>query len=174
MRFAFKLAISFLLVSALTACDKEEVNPDPVKQTIAPCTLNETFYDIDSVYYGPSLLNPHSKYNVKFMDTANNGSISGFVEYSFNKIPTSGIYKMVHDIDSNDISLPNQIAYVSDSGSFLIRSKHEELSEIYIEKSADQIVISWCSLPDTTFYFDMINQNYVGNFPYKFKTRKHF
>jgi hypothetical protein len=168
------------LLSGITllaiSCKKDSPPTEPViLQVIAPCPINETQFDIDSVYFGPSIQFPEAKYRVRFIDTAANGTESYYIEYAFNKIPTSGKYNFVLNIDTNNLNNLNQIAFVRDSGSFVWRSGYTENNDIYIENNNQELIISYCTLSDTSIFFDPINcMCYTGNRPSKFKIRKQY
>lgn len=168
----YKFFISLFLLVAVSC--KKETPEQVVPVVIAPCSINEAVFDIDSVYYGPSLTQPEAKYRVKFMDTSINGSVSHYIEYGFNKIPTSGKYNFLDKIDTNNVNIVNQIAFVRDSGSYLWRSNFAEYAEVYFEKNNQELIISYCNLADTNVYFNIIDQCYNGNKPISFKVRKQF
>jgi hypothetical protein len=171
-----KIFLLFIVISAIVSCKKDSVTTPPISASpvIAPCTIGESFYGLDSVYYNSNAYQQEAKFRVRFVDTLNSGQTGGELEFFFNKIPTSGIYQMVAYIDTNNLNIPNQIAYIADSGSFMVRSQVAELSKIYVENNANEIIISWCSLPDTTFYFDSATSSFVGNSPSKRKIRKSY
>lgn len=162
----------FLLAMSIVACKKDE--PETSDPFIAPCSTPETHFDKDSFYFGPSYYNPEAKYTVRFIDTFANGSVGGSVEYSFNKIPTSGKYNLVYKIDTNNLNNINQMAFVTDSGSFLWRSGNTEGYEVYIKKNSQELIISFCEISDSVFFFHSIDNCYVGTNPTSLKIRKKF
>jgi hypothetical protein len=87
------LFLTILLATiVVVACKKDPPYPEPtpIDPYLAPCTINETTYHLDSVYYGPSINHLEAKYRVLFIDTTSAGGVSTYIEYAFNKIPTSG------------------------------------------------------------------------------------
>ena len=171
------LFLTILLATiVVVACKKDPPYPEPapIDPYLAPCEINEKTYHLDSVYYGPSARHLEAKCRVRFIDTTNTGGVSKFIEYAFNKVPVSGKYTWVDKIDTDNINLPNQIAFYKQHGSFSIRSKFLEGNNVYIKKSSQELMISYCTVSDTSFYFDPIDQCYKGITPSMLKLRKHF
>lgn len=166
-----------MVVMLIISCEKDQPTPQPdpiVDPYIAPCSVTEKYYDKDSLYFGPSNYHPEAKYTVRFMDTLSNGSISHYVEYSFNKIPLSGKYNMVYKIDTNNINLPNQMAFATDSGSFIWRSGNSYNAEVYIKKTAQELIISYCNISDSVMSFNSTDFCYVGTKPTSLLLRKQY
>lgn len=169
----FKFLVFALLV--LQSCKKDDpvvvvVVPEPViEPNIAPCVINETVYPIDSVFYNSDFYFPEAKFRLEYTDT-NGGSVSPtFIEFAFDKIPTTGMYRLVHQIDTS--APPNQMAYVIDAGGFEYRSTWNLAEDVYIENSNSEIIISFCDLV-VSLNFDPVCNCFIGNALEEFKIRK--
>jgi len=177
MKLIVFFSISVLVVLTMLQSCKKDITPIPedntYKPTIAPCEIPETIYDLDSVFYGPSVNFPEAKYRLKFYDTT--GVIDMVeIEFAFNKVPTTGMYHMVREIDTNSQVSSNQIAFVRDYGGFWSRSEITASPEVYIEVNANELVISYCNISNSTSVFEPSTLCYYGNSPANYKARKHF
>jgi hypothetical protein len=159
------LFLTILLATiVVVACKKDPPYPEPtpIDPYLAPCEINEKTYHLDSVYYGPSARQLEAKYRVRFIDTTNTGGVSKFIEYAFNKVPVSGKYTWVDKIDTDNVNLPNQIAFYLDSGSFIWRSNFSEGNYVYIKNTSHEMIISYCNVSDTSIMFDAFDQCFKG------------
>ena len=69
---------------------------------------------------------------------------------------------MVTHIDTKNSTLPNKIAFVKDSGSFLYRSDWFISEQVYVDNSNNQIIISYCDISDNSVSFDSNSKTYIG------------
>ena len=69
---------------------------------------------------------------------------------------------MVTHIDTKNSTLPNKIAFVKDSGSFLYCSDWFISEQVYVDNSNNQIIISYCDISDNSVSFDSNSQTYIG------------
>ncbi|MFT5778067.1 MAG: hypothetical protein ACI837_001015 [Crocinitomicaceae bacterium] len=174
MRF-YVLLLSAVIINQ--SCKKDTVpvpiTPNEVALNVAPCEIQEKFYTTDSVFYGPDNYFPQAKFRIKFLDT--NVTTPNYIGllFAFNKIPTTGMYRMLPYIDTN-FQLPNQIAFVKDSGSFLLRSDASDFDEVYVENNNNEIIISYCNISNNIPWFNSITQSYYANLPKTLKIRKEY
>jgi hypothetical protein len=161
-RFIFTIA---LVTTILFGCKKEEITTEPpiIEANIAPCTLTEMSFPIDSIYSGNSTNIPDAGYSVKFVDTTPGAAIP-FIEFGFKTTPTTGNYYLVSDLDMSPQGLENQITYIRESNNFIYKPAGTNDSTIYVEKNQNELIISYCDLPDTmTFWYNSGCNCYVGN-----------
>lgn len=161
------ILIVLLLISSCKKDKSPEVVQEPDVTYIAPCEIDPLGFDSMEVHYDGGTLNPQALYRLTLRDTNANGHSE--LEVVFIKIPESGIYQIVETIDTSAIDLPNQIAFVGDSGSFLWRSVYIEGAKAYVEKNNDEITISYCTIPGNGFQFNPAELIYEGNPPGPFK-----
>lgn len=150
------------------SCKKDkspEVVQEPDITYIAPCEINPADFDSMGVYYDGSQHHPEALYRLKLF-TAN-----GYckVEVGFSKIPESGMYQIVGEIDTNAINMPNQIAFLGDSSSFYSHSVYVEGANVYVEKNNDEITISYCTIAGDNIEFNPSTLTYHGNKPGPYK-----
>lgn len=168
------LVLTLIGMTVLSACKKEEpvVAPPVVVQNIAPCTLNDTIYQIDSVFYGNSSVFPAAPFSVKFIDTTNGSMYPEFKEFAFNKIPTSGMYAMVPPANLGDPGAgENQITFKAEQGNFQFQASgtfdnfgnYDDI--IYVENNQNELIISYCDIGYPGFSLDPVTNVYVGNGP---------
>jgi len=177
MKLTISLVILAILALTMLQSCKKDTTPIPedntYQPTIAPCEIPETIYDLDSVFYGPSVNFPEAKYRIKFYDTtAVFDTID--IEFAFNKVPTSGMYYMVSQIDTNSQVFPNQIAFTRDYGGFKFNSVLTGYAEVYIEVNENEIIISYCNISCSDVQFDTATLSYNGNSPANYKVRKQY
>lgn len=145
-----------LLVLVLFGCKKEDEIPvDPYVLNIAPCSVPEEQFVIDSIIYGPTVKFPHASLTITFVNTNR--------EFAFNKVPVTGMYHMVPNLVGS-YAFENQIATVIDSGSYLAFSYVTDFPEVHIENYNNELIISYCDLSNSGFYtFDQFIYAYIGN-----------
>jgi hypothetical protein len=159
------LPISLVLCSlVLIACKKEEPLPNEVVsvQNTAPCTLLEKVFPTDSLFYGNSTYYPEAKFSVKFIDTIATTALD-FIEFGFNHTPTTGMYYMVNEIDTNSQVLSNQISFKMESGGMLYQAFGTNDPIIYVENNTNELIISYCNIPNQIFTLDPPSNSYIGN-----------
>jgi len=171
-----KFLIIILALTCFISCKKDEVTvcEEPVySPNVAPCEIAELNYNLDSVFYGPSDRFPEAKFRVKFIDTIPFwGQTMYSVEFAFNKIPTTGMYHMMYDIDTNILDIiPNQMAYVRDSG-FINVSTYTQAAEVYIENNENELIISYCNISNYMASMDFQCNCNLGNMMRNVKVRR--
>ena len=154
----------FLSLFCFSSCKKEDeiivIEEEMYNSNVAPCEIDELNYHLDSVFYGPSNYFLEAKYRVKFVDTLpywGHGIYS--VEFAFNKIPTTGMYHMMYDIDTNDLTKPNQIAYLRDTIGYYNKSVWTENAEVFVENNGIELIVSYCNISNS---FEMIDLEING------------
>jgi hypothetical protein len=170
--------ILLLSIFCFTSCKKEdeiiEIEQEIYNPNVTSCQIPELNYHLDSVFYGPSNMYPQAKFRVKFVDTLPSwGQGIYTVEFAFNKIPTTGMYHMVFDIDTNQFLL-NQIAYVNDSIGLYYRSTNTNNAEVYIENNDDELIISFCDISNQYAYIDPFCNCIEGNLMKNLKAIKKY
>lgn len=178
------LGLLFLSLFCFSSCKKEEnvIETDedvtvPYNPNVAPCEIAELNYHLDSVFYGPSAFFPQAKFRVKFVDTLPYplGVQEIYsVEFGFNKIPTTGMYHMMYEIDTNDLNFPNQIAYVRDTIGYYNVSTYTQAAEVYVENNENEIIISYCNISNHIAQFDSQWNGYRGNMMRNVKARRKY
>lgn len=159
------------ILLSLFCCKKDKTDPIPPVHTdlIAPCALNDTVFGMDSVFYGTSLTIPNAAFSVKFMDTTNSTTSPTFIEFAFNKVPTTGMYYLVPLDYLGELELENQISYKEYFGSYWTSPKGtydnygNNTDIIYVENNENELIISYCDLIDYTYIFDPNTITYIGN-----------
>jgi hypothetical protein len=161
-------------LTLLFSCKKEESVPAPevYVPTVAPCEITPQPYDSVAVYYNASMYHPEAKYRIVLSTT--NAPFAHPVEFAFNKVPVSGMYYMVDEIDTNNLEIANQLAFAQDSGSFTWESVFSEWPEVYVEKTDQELIISYCTMTNTGIVFDNSTLTYRGNKPGPYKVRVQF
>ena len=168
------LFISILI--ALFSCKKDTVKdqitpPAPHVDLIAPCALNDSVFDIDSVYHGTSVLFPTAPFSVKFKDTTNGPNNQAFLEFAFNKVPTTGMYYLVKPANLGIVNLENQISFIGGNPSFHIEPSgtYDNIGAysdiIYVENNQNELIISYCHMPDSVYYYNSSQNSFIGNGP---------
>jgi hypothetical protein len=146
--------ILLLSIFCFTSCKKEdeiiEIEQEIYNPNVAPCEIAELNYQI--VFYGPSNFFPQAKFRVKFYDTT--WICNYTVEFGFNKIPTTGMYYMMYELDTSNLTLPNQISYIRDTVCAWNVSSFTQTAEVYIENNNDELIISYCNISNSDYYFD--------------------
>jgi hypothetical protein len=152
------------------SCEKDNANLNATACApslfVAPCSIPEKVFPANSRHFNGSTYDPQAKYRIDLADTSN---LNAIYEISFNKIPTTGLYKMVTFIDTTNASLPNQISMVQDSGSFLFRSDWSVSEDVYVDNANNKITISYCNISDEVVVFNTTYNCYIGIKP---KTEK--
>lgn len=156
------LVFLFLAIS----CKKDEtISPStPGAETspnIAPCNVHELSNSTNQFYQGGSSFFPDAQSHVFFQN----------MEFAFNHaVPPTGMYTLCHrDYPTADSIIENQIMFVRDSGSFVHIStfSYDNLgllsSEVYVENNENELIISFCKFEDTSVFFDITNNFFVGN-----------
>lgn len=159
-----QISILLILGLVLTSCKKDKpVIPEPdTADNIAPCNLTEKVHQIDSLFYGTSTEIPEAKFSVRFFDTLAIPSNS-FIEFAFNKVPTTGMYQMVAEIDTNQQAVPNQITYKIYDGGMNFQASGTASPSIYVENNTAELIISYCEVPDGTYNYSATCNCYLGN-----------
>lgn len=162
------LGILLLSIFCFTSCKKEddiiEIQEEIYNPNVAPCEIAELNYHLDSVFYGPSNMYPQAKFRVKFVDTLPSwGQGIYSVEFAFNKIPTTGMYHMMYDIDTNDLTKPNQIAYLRDTIGYYNKSVWTENAEVFVENNGTELIVSYCNISNSTAMPDFLINGQKGN-----------
>lgn len=155
----------------LFCCKKDKTDPIPPAHVdlIAPCALNDTVFGMDSVFYGTSLTIPDATFSVKFMDTTNSTTNPNFIEFAFNKIPTTGMYCLVPLQYLGVSEHENQISYKEYFGAYWTSPEGtyddygNYIDIIYVENNKNELIISYCELPDYGYTFDNNTLTYIGN-----------
>lgn len=145
-----------LIVLTLLGCKKEECDPIPsYEPNVAPCEIQEELFVIDSITYGGTSRFPQAHMVISFTNTTE--------QLAFNKIPETGMYHLVPNA-IGDYTFENQMATVSDSGSFLVFSYVTEDAEVFVENYNNELIISYCDLSNSGFYdFQPSINAYWGN-----------
>jgi hypothetical protein len=168
------LVVTLIGLTVLSACKKDQpvVAPPMAVLNIAPCTLNDTIYQMDSVFHGNSTVFPNAPFSVKFIDTTNGSMYPEFKEFAFNKIPTSGMYSLVPpSVLGNPAAGENQITYLAEQGNFqfLAYGTYDNFGSyddvIYVENNQNELIISYCEMIAFGFTFEPSCNCYVGNGP---------
>ena len=153
-----------LFVLVLLGCKKEDEIPgDPYAANIAPCELTEEQFVIDEIIYGPSVRFPNATMRITFENST--------LEYAFNKVPETGMYHMVTQMDITPPFVENQMSTIVDSGSYALRSALTDFPVVYIENYNNELIISYCDIGTGSADFDPTLVSYVGNFPSSRKVR---
>lgn len=171
--------ITFVLILiAFYSCKKDKTDqintppapvPAPYVDLIAPCALNDTVFGMDSVFYGTSLTIPNAPFSVKFMDTTYSTTTPPFIEFAFNKVPTTGMYYLVPLDYLGVVELENQISYKEFFGAYWSSpigtyDNYGNFTDIiYVENNKNELIISYCELPDYGYTFDSSTSTYIGN-----------
>ena len=150
------LVLISLATIVLIGCDKDEHVPiELYEANIAPCEVTEEILEIENIIYGPTAKFPHATLTITFVNTS--------LQYSFNKVPTTGMYYMVPNLVGS-YNWDNQMATVRDSGSFLAYSYVTDYPEVHIDNYNNELIISYCDLSNSGFYnFDPTINAYSGN-----------
>ena len=159
------------ILISLFACEKEKVQSQ-ASVFSAPCIITEKSHQLDSVFYEGDEYDPQAKYRVRFYDTLNTTSNIGYYEFGFNQIPKSGKYHLVTIIDTTDLSKPNQMYFKWKYGSFHIRPANSEYPDVYVNKTDQELLISFCEIADSIPSFDQATFSFINSTPHKFKIRK--
>lgn len=172
------LILLLLGILIVTGCKKDEpiclTQVVPTQPNIAPCTLTDTIYPNDSVFYGNSSFFPTATFSVNFEDTVGFGGYPNFIEFAFNKIPTTGMYYLVSPSYLGSPGLENQITYYAEFNGMGLQAAGTNDSTIYIENNQNEIIISFCDFPNQGFSFDPTCNCYVGNGSGNLKYRKEY
>ncbi|NVK65632.1 MAG: hypothetical protein HWE22_13650 [Flavobacteriales bacterium] len=156
------LVFLFLAIS----CKKDEtissLTPEvEASPNVAPCAVQESVNSVNLFQQGGSNFFPDAQSHVFFQN----------IEFAFNHaIPPTGMYTLCHrDYPTADSIIENQIMFARDSGSFIHIStfSYDDMgflsSEVYVENNENELIISFCEFEDTSVFFDITNNFFVGN-----------
>jgi|GEM_PF-2704800 len=180
MKLSAIIIICVASLAVVLSCKKESDFPlkeyQPKYQpNVAPCEIAETVYEVDSVFYGPDSYFPQAKFRIRFRYPVDTSFTYDNIEFAFNQLPVTGMYHLVTDIDSNAQNL-NQIASIINVGSYNIRScgPLSEFPNVYVENNDDELIISYCNIPDVGYWFDSNTLSYIKNYFLTLKVRKQY
>lgn len=158
-----------ILLLFVFSCKKEENQKPPSVlhvDNVAPCALDFTSYDYDSVFHSSSGEFPNAQYRIRF-GSANGASI----ELAFNETPVTGRYYMVSEIDPS-FEKVHQVAFKQRLGAFGRKSTSSPFDQVYVEANSDYLMISFCDQITFITYPDWTGMLAEG--PYSFKVKKTF
>lgn len=164
------------ILLSLFCCKKDKTNPIPPippahTDLIAHCALYDTIFGMDSVFYGTSVTIPNAAFSVKFIDTTNSTTSPPFIEFAFNKVPTTGKYCLV-PLEYLGVAVPeNQISYKefvgaywkSPAGTYNTYGDYADI--IYVENNENELIISYCELSNYGYKFVDSTSTFIGNNP---------
>src|SRR5574343_156545 len=84
----------------------------------------------------------------------------------------SSKYHLVTIIDTTNLSKPNQIYFKWKYESFHIRPANSEYPDVYVNKTDQELLISFCEIADSIPSFDQATFSFINSTPHKFKIRK--
>jgi hypothetical protein len=135
-----KIIFYLFLVIFICSCKKDQAKSLEHVDVVAPCELDYTPYDYDSIYYSGTPNFPDANYVIKFGCT--NGD---YYEFAFGKIPTTGFYTL--DIPSSSF-LEDHFGFKCASG-FINYTGYPSTSSnakgIFVESNPHYLIISFCN-----------------------------
>lgn len=133
-----KIIFYLFPVILICSCKKDRSKEKKHVDVVAPCELDYTPYDYDSIYYSGTPNFPDANYVIKF--GSNNGN---YYEFAFDTIPTTGIYGM------NDVFSPileDHVGFKCVVSSFMgYGSTPSNAKGIFVESNPDYLIISFCN-----------------------------
>lgn len=160
-----QLSLVFLIV-LVCSCKKDTDENKPTNENtsnIAPCTLVEQNYHLDSIFESPSFWFPQAKYRVRFYDTSFSPSNFTFIEFAFTEKPKTGNYTLVLSLDTTNTSIPNQISFYGEKLGLNYRGGITFNPDYYVESNPYELIISYCDIPEQSYSFDIATNSFVGN-----------
>ena len=156
----------FLMLLVSFGCKKNQINNPSIVLTnqmnVAPCELDEKSSFSDTIYYGNSILIPEAAFSITLKDTTPGEYET--IEFGFKTIPTTGNYYLVKDLSSSPQQPENQITYWKQYSGFSWKPAGTQDSIIYVENNENELIISYCGLPNPSNYnYDMTLNSWVGN-----------
>lgn len=167
MRFiATYFFLYIVVIIGASSCKKDDPvsnieNEVEYSPNTAPCNVQEYLNEVSQFSQGGSPFFPNAQSHVYFSD----------IQFAFNHAnPPTGMYTLCHkDNEIADSVIENQIMFARSNGSFMHLStlSHDSQglisSPVYVENNESELIISFCQFADTSIFFDINTNTYIGN-----------